>query len=113
MKVSRTKFVISFLVLAFAFQFITNSVLGPEIRLFPGDGEWFPGMGSSIGWKNILAAILYPVKYVLIGPLTFLGHDPDPVPPILFIAFSIYWSVIAVILYFIVGKIQSRKEHKV
>jgi hypothetical protein len=110
MKFSRKYFVITFLVSAFAFQFISNSVLGPEVRLFPGDGEWFPGAGSPIGWKNTLAAILYPVKYILIGPLSFLAKDPDPPPPLLVLAFAAYWTAIALVLHYLLSKITTRKK---
>ena len=101
MKISRTKFVIVFLVSAFAFQFISNSLLGPEVRLFPVNGEWFPGTGSPVGWKSTLANFLYPIKYVFIGPLSFLGKDPDPVPPVLFFAFACYWTAMALVLYYL------------
>ena len=110
MKISRTKFVLTFLVSAFAFQFISNSVLGTEVRLFPGNGEWFPGAESPIGWKNTLATILYPVKFVLIGPLSFLGKDPDPAPPVLIFAFAFYWTVMALVLYYLLSKIITRKK---
>ncbi|MES1216525.1 MAG: hypothetical protein ABUT20_13500 [Bacteroidota bacterium] len=110
MKISGTKFVIVFLVSAFAFQFITNSLLGPEVRLFPLNGEWYPGTGSPIGWKNTLATILYPIKYVMIEPLSFLGKDPDPVPPVMLVAFTFYWSAIALFLYFLLRKIIPRKK---
>lgn len=110
MKISRTKFVITFLISAFAFQFISNSVLGPEVRLFPFNGEWFPGSGSPIAWKNILATILYPVKIVLVGPLTFLAKDPDPAPAVLFLAFAFYWTVMALVLYYILSKLITRKK---
>ena len=110
MKISRTKFVIAFLVSAFVFQFISNSILGPEVRLFPRNGEWFPGNGSPIGWKNTLAATLYPVKFVLIGPLSFLGQDPDAPPPVLLVAFASYWTAIALVLHFILSKIIVRKK---
>ncbi len=110
MKISRTKFVIAFLVLAFAFQFISNSVLGTEVGLFPGDGEWFPGTGSPIGWKNTLATILYPLKFVLIGPLSFLAQDPDPAPPVLVLAFAFYWTAIALVLHYVLSKIITRKK---
>ncbi len=110
MKTSRVKFVVTFLISAFLFQFISNSVLGPEVRLFPGDGEWFPGVGSTISWKNTLATILYPIKFILIKPLSFLAQEPDPAPPILVIAFGIYWSAIAFILYFILSKIYTPKK---
>ncbi|MES2875020.1 MAG: hypothetical protein V4708_14935 [Bacteroidota bacterium] len=110
MKISRTKFVIAFLCLAFAFQFISNSVLGSEVGLFPGNGDWFPGTGSPIGWKNTLATILYPVKFVLIGPLSFLAQDPDPAPPVLVLAFALYWTAIALVLHFLLSKIITRKK---
>lgn len=112
MKISRIKFVIVFLVSAFAFQFVSNSLLGPEIRLFPGDGEWFPGAGSAVGWKNALATILYPVKFVLIGPLSFLAQDPDPAPPVLVLAFAFYWTAIALVLHFLLSKIITQKKHR-
>ncbi|WP_460687084.1 hypothetical protein [Niabella aquatica] len=110
MKIIKTKFVIIFLVLAFVFQFISNSVLGTEVSLFPRNGEWFPGTGSPIAWKSTLATILYPVKFVLIAPLSFLAKDPDPAPPVLFFAFACYWTVIALVLHFLVSKTFNRKK---
>lgn len=110
MKISRAKFVLNFLVLTFAFQFLSNSILGPEVRLFPGNGEWFPGMESPIGWRRTLATILYPVKFVLIRPLSFLGQDPDPVPPILVVAFATYWAIIALVLHYVYSKIVIRRS---
>ena len=110
MKISGTRFVIIFLASAFAFQFISNSVLGPEVRLFPLNGEWFPGTGSPIGWKSTLATILYPVKFVLIGPLSFLAQDPDPAPPVLVLAFALYWAAMALVLYYLLSKIRIRKK---
>ncbi|HMH23115.1 MAG TPA: hypothetical protein VK563_15130 [Puia sp.] len=112
MKISRTKFVILFLVSAFAFQFISNSILGPEVRLFPVNGEWFPGTGSPIAWKSIVATILYPVKFVLIGPLSFLCKDPDPAPPVPVFAFALYWAAMALVLYYLLSKIITRKKHE-
>jgi hypothetical protein len=103
MEISRKYFVITFLIMAFAFQFISNSVLGPKIGLFPASGAWFPGTGSSIGWKSTLATILYPVKYVLVGPLSFLGTDPDPAPPVMLVAFTLYWTAIALVLHFLLS----------
>lgn len=110
MKISRTKFINTFLALAFAFQFISNSVLGTEVRLFPGNGEWFPGTGSPIGWKDTLATILYPVKFVLIGPLSFLAKDPDPAPPVLVLAFAFYWTAMALVVHYLLSKIITRKK---
>lgn len=102
MKVSKTRFVTVFVISAFALQFISNSLLGPEVSLFPGDGEWYPGTESPITWKSTLAKVLYPIKFVLIQPLSFLTQEPDPAPPILLVAFAIYWSAIALMLYYLV-----------
>ncbi len=113
MKISRKKFVITFLVSAFAFQFISNSVLGDEVRLFPNNGEWYSGIGSPIEWKNTVGSIIYPIKYILVEPLSFLAQDPDPAPPVLLIAFAIYWSAIALVLYYLyyyLGKKITRKK---
>ena len=112
MKISRTRFVIIFLVSAFAFQFISNSVLGPEVRLFPVNGEWFPGTGSSLAWKSTLSTILYPIKIVLVGPLSPLFTDPDPAPPILVLAFALYWTALALVLYYLLSKIIPRKKNE-
>jgi hypothetical protein len=113
MKISRTKFVILFLVSVFAFQFISNSLLGSEVRLFPINGEWFPGAGSPIAWKRIVSAILFPFKTVLIGPLSPLFTDPDPAPPILVFAFALYWAAIALVLYYLLCKIITLKKHEI
>lgn len=97
MKISRTKFVIIFLVSAFAFQVISNLLLQPV------NGEWFPGTGSPIAWKRTVAAIIYPVKIVLVGPLAPIFNDPDPAPPIRALACALYWTVIALVLHFFVS----------
>ncbi|TCS85025.1 hypothetical protein EDD80_1158 [Anseongella ginsenosidimutans] len=108
MKTSRTKFVVIFLASAFVFQFISNSLLGPEAGLFPVNADWFPGTGSPIAWKSTLATILYPVKFVLIGPLSFLAKDPDPAPPVLVFAFACYWTAMALVLHYLLNKILAR-----
>ena len=105
MKISRTKFVIVFLVSAFAFQGIFNLLLGPVIN-----GTWFPGSDSPIAWKRNLAAIIYPVKLVLVGPLAPIFNDPDPAPPIRALACALYWTVIALVIYYILSKIRVRKK---
>jgi len=110
MKISRAKFVIVFLVSAFVFQFISNSLLGSEARLFPGNGEWFPGTDSPIAWKRTVATIIYPVKIVLVGPLAPIFNDPDPAPPIRALACALYWTVIALVLHYLLSKIITRKK---
>src|SRR3954465_2420945 len=103
MKISRTKFVIILLVSAFAFIIITN------LLLVPVNGDWFPGTDSPIAWKRTLAAVIYPVKIVLVGPLAPIFNDPDPAPPVRALACALYWTVIALVLYYI-SKIKVRKK---
>lgn len=110
MNISRKKFVIAFLVSAFVFQFISNSILGTEIRLFPANGDYFPGTDSPVAWKSALATILYPVKFVLLRPVSSVLNDPDPAPPILVIGFAFYWTVLAFALYFLWHKISGRSR---
>ena len=106
MKTSRTKFVIIFLVSALAFIIITNLLLQPV------NGDWFPGTNSPIAWKRTLAAIIYPVKIVLVGPLAPIFNDPDPAPPVRMLACAIYWTVMALVLHFILSKMIPRKKHE-
>lgn len=110
MKILRKKFVIGFLISAFVFQFISNSVLGDEVQLWPSNGEWYPGAESPIGWKKTLSSILYPVKYILVEPLSFLAQDPDPAPPVLLIAFALYWTALALVLHFLFSILFNRKK---
>ena len=106
MKVSRTKFVIVFLVSAFAFIVITN------LLLHPVNGDWFAGTDSPIAWRRTLASIIYPVKIVLVGPLAPIFNDPDPAPPIRGLACALYWTAIALVLHFLLSKIIPRKKHE-
>ena len=105
MKISRTKFVIIFLVSGFAFIIITNLLLQPV------NGDWFPGTHSPIGWKRTLAAIIYPVKIVLVGPLAPIFNDPDPAPPVRVLACAVYWTVMALVLHFLLSIMIPRRKH--
>ena len=106
MKISRRRFVIIFLVSSFAFMTITNLLLQPV------NGDWFPGTGSPIAWKRNLAAIIYPVKIVLVGPLSPIFNDPDPAPPIRALACALYWAAMALALHFLLNKLMPRKKHE-
>ena len=106
MKTPYTKFVIIFLVSAFAFQVITNLLLQPV------NGDWFPGTGSPIAWKRTVATIIYPVKIVLVGPLAPIFNDPDPAPPVRALACALYWTAIALVLHFLLSKMIPRKKHE-
>lgn len=98
---SKTRFVLYFVIGAFAFQFISNSLLGSEVRLFPARNESFLGMGSPVEWKSAMSMLLLPIKVVLIGPLLPLTKLQDLPPPFLAISFVAYWSILALLLHFL------------
>lgn len=111
MNTSRTKFAILFLIAGFAFLFISTSLLGTTgLRGFPQppDSVLRTGSDSPIAWKRAVSTILLPVKIVLIGPLAlpqinFLKEDPPP--PFIGIYFIFYWTILASILHYLLGKL--------
>lgn len=102
MKISRKKFVIIFLILSFTFQFVTNSVLGPKIKFYPIDGNWYPGANSPIAWKSTVSTIIYPIKFILVEPLTFLAQERDSAPPVILFFFTLYWTAMALVIYYLI-----------
>lgn len=64
-----------------------------------------------MGWKSTVSAILYPIKFILIQPLSFLAKDPDPAPPVLVIAFTFYWAMMALVLHLFLSKTIIRKKY--
>lgn len=110
MNVSRKDFVTLFIIFGLVFLFISNSLLGPGVRLFPGQDESFFVTESPVAWKNTASTVLLPIKIVLIGPLLpyihFLRQEPDTPPPFFLIGFLVYWSILALIIHYLLGKIK-------
>ncbi len=110
MTISKTKFVIFFVVFAFLFQFVSNSVLGSDVSLFPPHDDSFLGTGSEITWKSTISTILLPIKIVLIGPLLpyidFLRQEPDTPPPFFVIGFIFYWAILALVIHYLLGRLK-------
>src|SRR6478752_6515462 len=106
MKISRKKFVLLFVIFGFAFLFICNALFGPTVRLIPESAESFLGTESQIGWKRTVSTILYPIKIVLIGPMRPLINLPDPPPPFLVAGFVLYWTILALIIHYLLSKIK-------
>lgn len=112
MNVSRKKFVILFIVCGFVFLFITTSLLGTTgPRGFPHrpDSILTTGSNSPIAWKRAVSAIILPVKIILIGPLAlpqvnFLKEDPPP--PFVGIYFIFYWTLLALLIHYLLGKLK-------
>jgi len=109
MKISRKRFVSLFLISGFAFLFIYNVIFRSVVRLIPESGESFLGTESLIGWKSTVSTILYPIKIVLVGPMLPLINLPDPPPPFLVIGFAFYWTILALVIHYLIGKIKRSK----
>ncbi|MFD2874540.1 hypothetical protein ACFS5N_18800 [Mucilaginibacter ximonensis] len=107
MKLSRKKFTLIFLASAFAFIMITNLILVPV------NGDWFAGTNSPIAWKRTMAAVIYPIKVILVGPLSLVLNDPDPAPPIRVLGCAVYWSFIALLIHFVFSKIIPVKKQNI
>jgi len=109
MKISRLKFVLLFLLFAFAFVAGTSLLLDqlPESLL---------GSPSQAAWQSTVSNILSPVKIILMAPLLpfiqFLHQDPDTPPPFFLVGFAFYWTVLALVLHFIIHKIKTRPSQK-
>ena len=115
MNISRTKFVILFVISGFAFLFITTSLLGSTgPRGFPKHPDSFLGTASPIAWKNTVSTIISPIKIVLIGPLVFSTDflRDDPPPPFISIYLIFYWTILASIIHYLLRKINILKTTK-
>ena len=68
------------------------------------------GTDSPIARKSAGYKILLPIKIVLIGPMlpfvNYVRQDPDPLPPFVAASFVLYWSIFALILHYVLGKIK-------
>lgn len=112
MNISRKKFVILFVICGFAFLFITTSLLGrtgPRGFPQPPDSILRTGADSPIAWKSRVSAIILPIKVVLIGPLALPSVDflkEDPPPPFIAIYLIFYWTIIASIVHYLLGKLK-------
>ena len=112
MNISRTKFIVLFLISGFAFLFITSSLLGgtgPRGFPKPPDSVLRTGSDSPIAWKSAVSTIILPIKIVLIGPLAlpqinFLKEDPPP--PFIGIYLIFYWTILASIIHYLLGKLK-------
>jgi hypothetical protein len=106
MKTSRKKFISLFLICGFAFLFIYNVTIRSVVQLLPESGEAFLRSESLTGWKSTVSTILYPIKIVLAGPILPLLNLPDPPPPFLVIGFALYWTILALMIHYLIGKIK-------
>ncbi len=87
-------------------MFISNALFGSEARVFPQPPESFLGTDPQIGWKSAGYKILLPIKIVLIGPMLTTGDflRDDPPPPFVAAVFALYWSIFALIIYYLISR---------
>lgn len=105
MNISRTQFVIRFIVFGFVFLFVTTSLLGSTgVRGFPQHPDSLLGLDSPVAWKRTASMVISPIKIVLMGPLLLPGVDflqNDPPPPFIGIFFIFYWTLLASGIYYL------------
>lgn len=103
MKISMIKFVLLFLICAFAFLFGTTALLDQPT-------EAFLGSVSQAGWQSAVSTILSPIKIILIGALlpfiNFLKQDPDTPPPFFLVGFALYWTILALMIRYLFLKLK-------
>jgi len=116
MRISRSRFVIVFVVAAFAFMFASNALLGSEARVFPWHDASFLGVDSPVAWKSAGYKLALPVKLVLVGPLLpfvdYVRQDPDPLPPFVAAVFALYWAALAFAIHFLVAKLMPPRKQE-
>ena len=108
MKISKIKFVIIFIICAGAFMFLSNALFGTDARVFPQPPESFLGAKPSVAWKSFGYKVLLPIKFVLVAPVLpfpqFLREDPPP--PLVGLVFAFYWTILALIVYYLFDKMK-------
>jgi hypothetical protein len=106
MNIPAIKFVLFFLIFAFAFLFGTDSLLDQP-------PESFLGSESQVPWKSRVSTMLSPIKIILIGPLlpfiNFLHQDPDTPPPFFLMGFAFYWTILALVLHYLFSRIKQAR----
>lgn len=118
MTITRTKFVTLFIIFGFAFLFLTTSLLGTTgIGGFPQapDSVLRTGADSEVAWKRAVSTVILPVKIVLVGPLALPQIDflkDDPPPPFIGIYLVFYWSILALSLHYLLGKVGYKKTRQ-
>ena len=106
MKTSKTKFILFFVLACFVFVFLYDVTILSTVRGRPESGTIFLNSTSLTGWRKTVSTILYPIKLILVGPMLFLLNLPDPPPPFVGIGMAIYWSILALIIRYLIGKIK-------
>jgi hypothetical protein len=97
MRLTRKKFVLSFLAVGFTYQFADKFLLS-----HPPEAIW--ASPDQAAWQRTISMILSPLKLVLMGPVIWLQQDPDPPPPFRLILLGIYWSLLALGIHHLLAR---------
>src|SRR4026208_1395463 len=97
MRVSRKKFVLSFLAFGYALHFVTRFLLNQ-----PPEALW--ASSNQEAWQRYASTILSPITVVQVGPINWLQQDPCRPPPFRLILFAAYWSVLALGLHYLLTR---------
>jgi len=113
MKVSRSKFVIRFLVLGFAYTTAARLILN-QMPASLSRSDY--GSVTQASWQIAVSTILSPVKFVLMGPLLplfnwMLDQDGDPPPPMLAVMLAVYWTILALIIHYFLSRKKTVAQH--
>ncbi len=88
MRLTKKNFILLFLTGGYTLHFVTKFVLD-----HPAEAVW--PTPNQAPWQSYVSTILAPIKFILIGPITWLQQDPDPPPPLRMILLGIYWTLLA------------------
>jgi len=97
MRLTRKKFVLRFLAFGYAFGFVTRILLNQ-----PPEALW--ASPDQHAWQRFASTILAPIKIVLVAPINWLQQDPDPPPPFRFILLTVYWSLLALGIHYLLSR---------
>jgi hypothetical protein len=100
MRLTRKRFVLSFLACGYAFHFLTKFLLNQ-----PSEALW--ASPEQAAWQRHASTILSPIKVVLVGPINWLQQDPDPPPPFRLMLFAAYWSVLALGIHHFLSRMKA------
>lgn len=108
MNITRKKFIAIFIISAFAFMFVTTTLLGSTgFGGFPQPPDSLLGLDSPVAWKRTVSTIISPIKMLLIGPLALPQIDflkDDPPPPFIGIYLILYWTILGSLIYYLLDK---------
>jgi len=103
MRLTRKRFVLLFLAFGCAFDVGTRFLLNQPRGAFGTS----PGQEA---WQKSASTILSPLTLVLVGPINWLQQDPDPPPPFRVILCLAYWSVLALVIYYLLSRKKSARD---